>query len=134
MTQFPTAAHLVSWAKLCPRTIQSGPVTRSGKTGKGNPYLKGALGEAAAAAAKTDTFLGERYRRIVKRRDKLKALVAVARSILVIVWHLLTDPTARFRDLGPDYHTSRINVERRMRNHIAQLTAMGYRVTLEPAA
>jgi transposase len=86
MTQFPTAAHLVSWAKLCPRTIQSGPVTRGGKTGKGNPYLKGALGEAAAAAAKTDTFLGERYRRIVKRRGKLKALVAVARSILVIIW------------------------------------------------
>jgi transposase len=134
MTQFPTAAHLVSWAKLCPRTIQSGPVTRGGKTGKGNPYLKGALGEAAAAAAKTDTFLGERYRRIVKRRGKLKALVAVARSILVIIWHLLTDPLARFRDLGPDYHTSRVNVERRMRNHIAQLTAMGYRVTLEPAA
>ena len=92
MSRFPTAAHLVSWAKLCPRTIQSGPVTRGGKTGKGNPYLKGALGDAAAAAAKTNTFLGERYRRIVKRRGKLKALVAVARSILVIVWHLLDRP------------------------------------------
>ena len=134
MSRFPTAGHLVSWAKLCPRTIQSGPVTRGGKTGKGNPYLKGVLGEAAAAAAKTNTFLGERYRRIVKRRGKLKALVAVARSILVIVWHLLTDPTARFHDLGPDYHTSRIATEHRMRNHIAQLTAMGYRVTLKPAA
>ena len=74
------------------------------------------------------------YRRIVKRRGKLKALVAVARSILVIVWNLLNDPTARFHDLGPDYHTNRIATERRMRNHIAQLTAMGYRVTLEPAA
>jgi transposase len=134
MTQFPTAAHLVSWAKLCPRTVQSGPVTRGGKTGKGNPYLKGALGEAAATAARTDTFLGERYRRIVKRRGKLKALVAVARSILVIVWQLLSDPSARFHDLGSDYHTSRINIERRMRNHIAQLTALGYRVTVEPAA
>ncbi|RZL70011.1 MAG: IS110 family transposase, partial [Rhodococcus sp. (in: high G+C Gram-positive bacteria)] len=134
MTQFPTAAHLVSWAKLCPRTVQSGPVTRGGKTGKGNPYLKGALGEAAAVAAKTDTFLGERYRRLVKHRGKLKALVAVARSLLVIIWHLLTDPFARFCDLGADYHTSRINTERRMRNHIAQLTAMGYHVTLEPAA
>ena len=69
---------------------------------------KGVLGDAAAAAAKTDTFLGERYRRIVKRRGKLKALVAVARSILVIVWNLLNDPTARFHDLGPDYHTNRI--------------------------
>ena len=111
MSRFPTAGHLVSWAKLCPRTIQSGPVTRGGKTGKGNPYLKGALGEAAAAAAKTDTFLGERYRRLVKRRGKLKALVAVARSILVIVWQLLTDITARFHDLGSDYHTRRIGTK-----------------------
>ena len=107
MTQFPTAAHLVSWAKLCPRTVQSGPIRRGAKTGKGNPYLKGALGEAAAAAAKTNTFLGERYRRLVKRRGKLKALVAVARSILVVVWHLLTDPFARFCDLGPDYKAPR---------------------------
>ena len=113
MSRFPTPEHLVSWAKLCPRTIQSGPVTRAGKTGKGNPYLKGALGEAAAAAARTNTFLGERYRRLVKRRGKLKALVAVARSILVIVWHLLANPTARFRDLGPDYHTNRIAIQRR---------------------
>jgi transposase len=134
MSRFPTAAHLVSWAKLCPRTIQSGAVQRSGKSGKGNPYLKGALGEAAAAAAKTNTFLGERYRRIVKRRGKLKALVAVARSILVIIWNLLSDNHARFCDLGPDYHTARINTERKLRNHIAQLTAMGYHVTVEPAA
>jgi transposase len=134
MSRFPTAAHLVSWAKLCPRTIQSGAKQRSGKTGKGNPYLKGALGEAANAAAKTDTFLGERYRRIVRRRGKLKALVAVARSILVIIWHLLADPSARFRDLGSDYHTTRINVERKARSHIAQLTALGYHVTVQPAA
>ena len=134
MSRFPTAAHLVSWAKLCPRTIQSGLVIRGGKTGKGNPYLKGALGDAAAAAAKTNTFLGERYRRIVKRRGKLKALVAVARSILVIIWNMLNDPTARFRDLGADYHTTRINTERRTRNYVTQLMAMGYRVTLEPAA
>jgi hypothetical protein len=107
---------------------------RAGKTGKGNPYLKGALGEAAAAAAKTDTFLGQRYRRIAKRRGKLKALVAVARSILVVIWHLLANPAARFRDLGADYHTNRIAIEPRLRNHIAQLAAMGYHVTLEPAA
>ena len=134
MARFPTPEHLVSWAKLCPRTIQSGPVIRGGKTGKGNPYLKGALGEAAAAAARTDTFLGERYRRLVKRRGRLKALVAVARSILVIVWQLLSDPTARFHDLGPDYHTSRVVTERKIRNHIAHLTAMGFHVTLQPAA
>jgi transposase len=134
MSRFPTAAHLISWAKLCPRTIQSGAVQRGGKTGKGNPYLKGALGEAAAAAAKTNTFLGERYRRIVKRRGKLKALVAVARSILVIIWNMLNDPTARYADLGADYHATRINTERRTHNYVTQLMAMGYRVTLEPAA
>jgi len=134
MSRFPTPAHLASWAKLCPRTIQSGPITRGGRTGKGNPYLKGVLGDAATAAAKTNTFLGERYRRIVKRRGKLKALVAVARSLLVVVWHLLADPAARFYDLGADYHTNRIVTQRRVRNHIAQLTALGYRVTLEPAA
>jgi hypothetical protein len=92
------------------------------------------LGEAAAAAAKTDTFLGERYRRLVKRRGKLKALVAVARSILVIVWHLLSDPTARYHDLGPDYHTSRIDKAKKARNHIRQLEALGFTVTLAPAA
>ena len=134
MSRFPTAGHLVSWAKLCPRTIQSGATHRGGAAGKGNPYLKGVLGEAAAAAAKTNTFLGERYRRLVKRRGKLKALVAVARSILVIVWHLLSDPTARFYDLGPDYHTHRIDTTRKIQNHISGLTALGFRVTLEPAA
>ena len=131
MTRFPTAAHLTSWAKLTPRTIQSGATHRAGKTGKGNPYLKGLLGEAAAAAAKTDTFLGERYRRIVKRRGKLKALVAVARSILVIVWHLLADPTKRFQDLGADYHTTRIDKGRKIHNLVRQLQALGQTVTLQ---
>jgi transposase len=134
MGQFPTPAHLVSWAKLCPRTIQSGATRRAGATGKGNPYLKGVLGEAAAAAAKTDTFLGERYRRLVKRRGKLKALVAVARSILVIVWHLLADPAARYHDLGADYYSSRIDKHNKARNHIRQLEALGFTVTLAPAA
>jgi transposase len=134
MTQFPTPAHLVSWAKLSPRTIQSGPRTRGGKTGKGNPYLKGVLGEAATAAAKTNTFLGERYRRLVKHRGKLKALVAVARSILVIVWHLLSDPTARFHDLGPDFHIRRVTTDRKIRNLIHQLEVLGHTVTLQPAA
>ena len=134
MGQFPTSAHLVSWAKLSPRTIQSGAKHRAGTTGKGNPYLKGVLGEAAAAAAKTNTFLGERYRRLVKRRGKLKALVAVARSILVIVWHLLADPTARFHDLGADFYTNRTDTDRKTRNHIRQLQALGFTVTLTPAA
>ncbi len=134
MTRFPTAGHLVSWAKLPPRTIQSGARSSSGKTGKGNPYLKGVLGQAAAAAAKTDTSLGERCRRLARRIGKLKALVAVARSILVIIWHLLSDPAARFTDLGPGYHASRIDTGRKTRNHIRQLEALGYTVTLAPAA
>jgi hypothetical protein len=78
--------------------------------------------------------MGERYRRLVKRRGKLKALVAVARSILVVVWHLLADLTARFRDLGPNHYASHISTKRRVRNHIRQLAALGYTVTLEPAA
>ena len=134
MGVFPTPGHLVSWAKLCPRTIQSGAKHRAGTTGKGNPYLKGVLGEVAAAAAKTDTFLGERYRRIVKRRGKLKALVAIARSILVIVWHLLADPTARYHDLGAGYYADRIDKGKKARNHIRQLEALGFTVTLAPAA
>ena len=134
MTRFPSPGQLVSWARLCPRTIQSGAKTRAGKIGKGNPYLKGVLGEAAAAAAKTDTFLGERYRRLVKRRGKLKALVAVARSILIIIWHLLADPTARFHDLGADYYSSRIDKDRNTRSHVRQLQALGYAVTLTPTA
>ena len=134
MDQFPTPAHLVSWARLSPRTIQSGAKHRAGTTGKGNPYLKGVLGEVAAAAAKTDTFLGERYRRLVRRIGKLKALVAIARSVLVIVWHLLADPTARFHDLGAGYYTSRVDKDRKTRNHVRQLQALGYAVTLTPAA
>jgi transposase len=134
MGVFPSPAHLVSWARLCPRTIQSGAKHRAGKAGKGNPYRKGALGEAAAAAAKTDTFLGERYRRLVKRRGKLKALVAVARSILVICWHLLADPAARYADLGAGYWADRIDKGKKARNHVRQLQALGFTVTLAPAA
>jgi len=134
MTRFPTAGHLVSWARLCPRTLQSGARERPGRTGKGNPYLKGVLGDAAAAAGKTDTFLGERYRRLVRRRGKLKALVAIARTLLVIIWHLLADHAARYHDLGADYHVSRIDTSRRARSHIRQLEALGFTVTLAPAA
>jgi transposase len=134
MAQFPTAAHLVSWAKVAPRTVQSGPKTRSGKAEKGNRYLKGVLAEVATGAANTDTFLGERYRRLVRRRGKQRALVAVSRSILVIVWHLLAGPSARFADLGPDYYDKRIDKDRRARNLVRQLNPLGLQVTLNPAA
>jgi transposase len=134
MRQFPTANHLVSWAKLSPRTIQSGPKSRGGKTGKGNRYLKAVLGEVAVAAAKTDTFLGARYRRLVRRSGKQKALVAVARSILVVVWHLLNDPTARFNDLGSKYYDEHFNNDRKTRQLVQQLRALGHDVALTPAA
>jgi hypothetical protein len=120
--------------EIAPRTVQSAAKSRPGKTGKGNPYLKSALGEAAASTARTNTFLGARYRRLARRIGKQKAQLAVSRSILVIVWHLLADPTSRYSDLGPDSFDNRITPERRKQNHIHQLEALGYKVTLEPAA
>jgi transposase len=135
MTRFPTAAHLCSWARFAPGINESaGRKKGSGSTGHGNPYLARVLGEAAVTAGKTDTFLGERYRRIARRRGKKKAIVAVGRSILVIIWHLLSDPEARFHDLGSGYYDSRIGPDRRKRNHVHQLEALGFKVTLEPAA
>ena len=135
MTRFPTAQHLCSWAKFTPGVKESaGKKKGNGSTGHGNRYLARVLGEAAVGAARTDSFPGERYRRIARRRGKKKAVVAVGRSILVIVWHLLSDPDARYHDLGSDFFDKRINPERRKRAHIHQLEALGYKVTVEPAA
>ena len=135
MTRFPTAGHLVSWARLAPGVKESaGKKKGKSSTGHGNAYLAAVLGNAAAGAAKTDTFLGERYRRIARRRGSKRAIVAVGRSILVIAWHLLSDPDARFTDLGPGFYATRIDPERRKRGHIRQLEALGYKVTLQPAA
>jgi hypothetical protein len=135
MTRFPTAGHLVSWAKYAPGVAESaGKKKGKNSTGHGNTYLARVLGNAAAAAGRTDTFLGERYRRIARRRGAKKANVAIGRSILVIIWHLLSDPDARFHDLGAGFYTSRIDPDRRRRNHVRQLEALGYQVTLEPAA
>ncbi|MGW2206987.1 IS110 family transposase [Streptomyces sp. NPDC001774] len=130
MSRFPTPEHLASWAKLCPRTIQSGAKSTTGPAGKGNPWLKGALGEAANAAARTDTFPGARYRRVVKRRGHAKALVAVARSILVITWHLINDPDAHYQELGADWHQRHPNPARKTRDLVRQLQALGHQVTL----
>jgi hypothetical protein len=85
-------------------------------------------------AGRTSTFLGERYRRLARRRGKKRAIVAIGRSILVIVWHLLHDPEARFHDLGPDHFSRRINPDTGKRNQIRQLEALGYTVTLTPVA
>jgi transposase len=135
MTRFPTAGHLVSWAKFAPGVKESaGKRKGRGSTGHGNPYLGRVLGEVAVAASKTDTFLGERYRRIARRRGKRRAIVAVGRSILVIAWHLLSDSEAHFQDLGAGFYDTRIGPERAKRNHVRQLEALGYKVTLQPAA
>jgi transposase len=135
MSRFPTAGHLCSWARFAPAVKQSaGRNLGRGATGHGNPYLAQALGQAALVAGKTDTFLGERYRRIARRRGQKRAIVAVGRSILIIIWHLLSDPEARYHDLGPDFHHNHLGTERRKRNHIRQLEALGFKVTLEPAA
>jgi transposase len=133
MSRFPTAAHLVSWAGLCPSARQSGHRSRAGKKGRGDTWLRGALGQAAVNAARTATFLGERYGRIARRRGKAKAQVAVARSILVIIWHLLADPAARFTDLGPGYYQARTDTDRKLRNHLRQIEALGFTVTLTKA-
>jgi transposase len=135
MGRFPTAGHLASWARFAPGVKQSaGKPKGKATTGHGNRYLAQVLGEAAVVAGRTDTFLGERYRRIARRRGTKRAIVAVGRSILIIVWHLLADPTARFCDLGPGFYDTRINPERIKRNHVRQLEALGSKVTLEPAA
>jgi transposase len=135
MARFPTAGHLASWAKFTPGVKQSAGKTKGkSSTGHGNRYLARVLGEAAVAAGRTDSFLGERYRRIARRRGTKRAIVAVGRSILVIVWHLLADPTARYHDLGSGFYDTRVNAERSKRNHVRQLEALGYKVTLQPAA
>jgi transposase len=135
MSVFGTPQRLCSWAKVAPRTVQSGRKTGRARIGRGNPYLKSALAQIATGAAKTDTFLGERYRRLIKRMPKAKALVALQRSILVIIFHLLADPTAEFTDLGSDFYQRRIDRARRTTHLLRQLHALGYQVQLtEPAA
>jgi hypothetical protein len=135
MGQFPTAGHASAWAKLSPQTIQSGARTRAGKTGKGNRWLRGTLGDAAMAAGKTDTYLGERYRRIRRRRGKQKAIVATARAILEIAYLLISNRDTRFCDLGAGYY-DRLDPQRQTRNKIRELERLnpGMKVTLAAAA
>ena len=133
MSRFPSAGHLVSWAKFAPQARQSAGKNKPGSTGKGNPWIGGTLGEAAMGAARTKTFLSSRYHRLARRRGKQRALVAVGNSILTIAYHLLSDPTARFTDLGPDWH-DRLAPLRRKRQLIAELERLsGQKVTLHQA-
>jgi transposase len=131
MGRFASAAHLVSWAKFCPQIHESAGRKKPKGRGKGNPWLAGTLGNIVATAVRTDSFLGARYRRIAKRRGKQRAMVAVGNSVLVIVYHLLGDPDARFRDLGADHYDSRIDKQRRARNLAWQLQALtGQRIVI----
>ncbi len=135
MSRFPTAAHLCSWARFAPGVNQSAGKNKGrGATGHGNRYLGQALGEAAVATARTHTFLGDRYRRLARRRGAPRATVAVGRSILVIIWHLLSQPETRYHDLGMDYTRRRADPNRATRNHVQHLEALGYTVTLTPVA
>jgi transposase len=132
MTVFPTASHLASWAKWSPQVRQSaGKRKGSNATGRGNPYLGAALGEAAICAGRTQSYLGAKYRRLARRMPKKKALVATGNSMLTIVHALLSDPEASYTDLGPDYYEQRMHARRQARNHLRSLERLGYKVTIE---
>jgi len=132
MTVFPTASHLVSWARWSPQVKQSaGKRKGSNATGRGNPYLGAALGEGVASAGRTQSFLGAKYRRLTKRMPKKKALVATGNSMLTIMHALLSDPDARYTDLGADYYEQRMHARRQARNHVMSLERLGYKVIIE---
>jgi transposase len=137
LTRFPSARHLASWAGLCPGQNESAGKRRSGRTRKGSPSLRTALVEAAHAAARTkDTYLAAQFRRLAARRGAKRAALAVAHSILVQVYVLLTRPEEDYHDLGGQYFDVRDRqaIERRL---VRRLEGLGYHVSLElstPAA
>jgi transposase len=138
MARFPTAAHLASWAGLCPGNNESAGKHGNTRTRKGNREIRTALVEAAWAAARTNTYLGARFRRLHRRFGKKgggKAAVAIAHNLIVIAWHVLHDGV-EFHDLGPDYFTRPESPAtiRRKDHLIHELQAMGYTVQVTPAA
>ncbi len=133
MRRFPTAAHLASWAGLCPGQNESAGKHKSGRTRPGNRWLRMSLIEAASMAARTrHTALAARYHRIARHRGHKKAVVAVAHALLVTAYHLL-DRQLDYRELGADYFDRR-HAERATRRAVRALERQGYRVTNEPAA
>ncbi|MDQ3974365.1 MAG: IS110 family transposase [Actinomycetota bacterium] len=137
MSRFPTAAHLASWAGLCPGNHESAGKRRSGKARKGNAALRSALCEAAWAAAHTkDGYLPAQYRRFLRRFGKNnegKALFALAHTLLVIIWHVLANG-CDYQDLGGDYFQRRNDADARQRYLVRELQKLGHIVTLQPAA
>jgi transposase len=134
MSHFPTAAHLASWAGVCPGNNKTAGKAKTGHTRPGNRWLKSALGTAALGAIRRkDSYLRALFGRIARRRGGKRALAAVGHSQLVTIWHVLSTQTP-YHDLGGDYFLRRDNPEHRRRRAIDQLQRLGFRVTLEPAA
>ena len=132
-TRFPSAAHLASWAGMCPGNHESAGKRTSGRTRQGTRALRAALVEAAQAAGRTkQTYLGAQFRRLAARRGKKKAAVAVGHTILVIVYHLLSEGTV-YQALGPQYVDAR-DRQRVARRLVHRREALGYQVALEAAA
>jgi transposase len=133
MTAFPTAAHLASWAGVCPGNNESAGKRRSGRSRQGSKWLRGTLIEAARAAARTrDTYLNAQYHRVRARRGANRASLAVAHSLLVAVWHMLQTGQT-YDDPGGDYYTRR-DPARATRRLVAQLERLGHTVTLQEGA
>jgi transposase len=133
MTVFPTAGHVASWAGLCPGNNESAGKHRSGKTRKGDRWLRTALTEAALGAIrKRDSAFGARYRRIMRHRGHKKAVVAVAHALLVTAYHVLARQTT-YREPGVDYYDRR-HTQRITRRAVDTLERQGFRVTLERTA
>jgi transposase len=132
MGQFPTAAHLASWAGVCPGNNESAGKHRSGRTRKGSKWLGGCLSEVAKAASRTKgTYLNAQYHRLRGRRGPGKATMAVAHSVLVIAYHVL-DQGVAYQELGDDYFQQRHSPEHYQRQLVRQLERLGHKVTLEP--
>jgi len=132
MSHFPTPGNLASWAKMAPIANQSANSQRPGQKPKRPSYLAGILGQAASCTKTTDTFLGDRYRRIRRRRGGKVAIVAIGHSILTSVWHLLSDPNLDYVDLGSDYYEKTHNNPHAQQSHVKALEQMGYTVILTP--
>jgi transposase len=134
-TKFPTAQQLAAWAGLAPGNHESAGKRRHVSTRKGQRWLRKTLLQAArSVAASNNSFLAARYKRLARRRGPNKAAVAVAHSILIILWHLAADPTARYRDLGVDYYEQRRDPQQEARRLVTKLAKLGYTATLRPAA